>query len=79
MSASKIIDINTAVAHTLHMEAIQRYAEADKSDPFCYARCMTHYRQGVTNRKQVEGQDPVEAQYDAQRDTNGGWRNRVRP
>ena len=75
MSAS---NVNVTVAHNLHLEAIKRYAEADKSDPFCYARCMTHYLQGITKRKQVEGQDVVEAQYDAKREP-GGWSSRVRP
>jgi hypothetical protein len=29
------------------LEGIARYAEANNSDPFALARCMTHYRMGL--------------------------------
>ena len=69
---------NVERAHEQRLEGIKRYAEADKSDPFCYARCMTHYLQGITKRKITEQGEVTECDYNAQRDP-GGWSNRVRP
>lgn len=54
---------------------IDVYAEYDKSDPFCKARCMTHLRQGLLRPLQ----DGSDATYQATRHADGNgeilWTN----
>ena len=55
------------------LAGIARYAEANKSDPFAMARCLTHFRMGLLGPTN-EGKD---GHYDAERDVTG-WRNIAR-
>ena len=61
------------------LESMRRYAAADKSDPFCMARLLCHYRQGMLTPLQ----DGADGHYDATPiSTADGmvvWQNRVRP
>ena len=61
------------------LEGMWRYAAADKSDPFCMARLLCHYRQGMLKPLQ----DGTDGHYDATRtvDADGmiAWQSRVRP
>ena len=56
------------------LAGIARYAEANKSDPFTMARCLTHFRMGLLGPTN-EGKD---GHYDAERDGVNGWRNVAR-
>ncbi len=55
------------------LAGIARYAEANKSDPFTTARCLTHFRMGLLGPTQ----DGLDGHYDAERDV-AGWRNIAR-
>lgn len=48
------------------IEAAQRYAKADASDPFAFARAITHLRNGIASRLTSSGKA---AYYDATEDT----------
>ena len=49
-------------------ERALRYAEADKSDPFTYSRCMSHLRNGVAGML-LTNNGMVMCTYTAERDT----------
>jgi hypothetical protein len=53
------------------LEAARRYAEANNSDPFAYARCICHFNQGLLGPTE----DGSPGHYDAERDGITGWRN----
>ena len=55
-------------------EGIARYVQANQSDPFTYARCMTHLRMGLLGPTLKGGP----GHYDAERDGVNGWRNVAR-
>lgn len=57
------------------LEGAARYAAADASDPWAYARAVTHIRTGVASPYNADGD---EAFYDAKA-TFHGWQNRIRP
>ena len=77
----------TNTIHPLRLEGLERYAKADKSDPFTLRRALCHMRNGVAGFT-VKGED---AFYDAVEDTEERitadgkpfvsvvYRNRVRP
>jgi hypothetical protein len=64
----------------------QRYAAADPSDPFVFARARAHIRIGLCNRIFLQNGEPSEGHYNAEEISiteNGvltkSWKNRVRP
>ena len=48
------------------IEAAKRYAAADKSDPFTFARCMAHIRQGLCSICVGESNAGCDGHYDAE-------------
>jgi hypothetical protein len=48
------------------IDAAKRYADADKSDPFTFARCMTHIRQGLCTICEGESNAGCDGHYDAE-------------
>ncbi len=77
-----------------HVDALRRYARAERSDPFVLARGMAHLKTGVAGYRQAKGQYHQAgdaALYDAEpfveeRKTPNGetymitaYKNRVRP
>jgi hypothetical protein len=59
-----------------YLEGAKRYADANRSDPFALARCLTHIRTGIVgNFYSEETKEAVDALYDARSDGGG----QVRP
>lgn len=44
-----------------YVKATERYAYADRSDPFAFDRAMTHLQTGIANHRQDDGDYPRSA------------------
>ena len=59
-------------------KAAKRYADADRSDPFAHQRALCHIATGIVGYYD-NGNEMIEALYDATQYSDGTWGNRVRP